>query len=256
MRLPLLLPALLLAGCQSGPGAKCTPCEQLPAVADAAGPFAQAASAAAKGGQEVSNAPTQTDPARINPNVLASSGAGAATWTKSDSETRRLTGAASTAQGLVIPTSADARTGGGVSPVVASLQSYVEDLRAALTLELTNPAADPQKRKELMAEIQGAVRAMAEAQASTAGTTTNNFNFQNSRNVLTSGNSSNSGEGDAASDLKAGAMRAAPEAAKAVMNAPEPAPATPESSPQPPAPAAPAPSFPAPADAPAPEQPK
>ena len=241
--LPLLLAiaaTTITIGCQSGPGNNCTPCEAIPAATATAAPFGEATAAAAKGGQEASNQPQQQDPARINPNTMASSGSGAATWTKQDSETRSQAGAPSVNQGLLLPTSADARAGGGggVSPLLASLQRQQDVLLSLLEKEYGNPMADPVRRVELQKSLDSLNALMAQAQASSNGLTTinNTYNLQNSRNVQTVANGSNSGDGQTAIDPAVAREIAGPtaETAKAALNGP----ATPESpeSPEPVAP--------------------
>lgn len=192
----------LLGSTQKGPGSTCSPCEQLPAVADATGPFAQAAAAAAKGGQEASNQPQQQDPARINPNVLASSGAGAATWNKADTETRSQAGAPSVNQGLVIPTAADARAGGGVSPVVAGLQVYVDRLTALLEAEAAKPMGerDPAAIQRYQEQIASAFQSMLAAQAGSQAQTVNTYNLQGAVVTQSVANGSASGDGQMAVD--------------------------------------------------------
>lgn len=249
-RFSLLLPLALascasfaLPGCssglgslapKSGPAMDCSPCDIAKTIQG--GVPGEVAAAAASGGQTASNQPTQTDPTRINPNVLASSGAGDATWTKSDTESRRQAGAPSVNQGLVLPTAADARTGGGVSPVVASLQALVDDLRERLR---SVACGDTTTQAQLLAAIADAHAAMAQAQAGAQAQTNNTYNFDGAKIVQTVGNSSNSGEGNAAAETPippSNALRSVPETTKAVMDAP-PDPAAPEAAAKSPLPA-------------------
>lgn len=200
---PILL-ALFLPGCATGPGpgASCDPCaeKEVGAGADAAAPFAQAAAASAKGGQEASNQPVQADPGARGILTPVSRGAGDQTVNSSTNEARSQAGAPSVNQGLVLPTAADARTGGGVSPVVASLQAYIDDLRAALKMAMLDPASPPDRANQIMVAINDAVGQMAQAQASAQATTHNTYNLQGSVVTQTVANGSASGDGQNAID--------------------------------------------------------
>ena len=199
--LAVMMTNLILAGCaSSGPGVACSPCEQATAAADASGTSSQAAAAAARGGQEASNNPQQGDNVPLKPLTVVSSGAGAATVNPTQTDTRSQAGAPSVNQGLVLPASADARTGGGVSPVVASLQSYIDDLRASLKMAMLDPTAPPDKVNRIMEAINAAVGQMAQAQASAQASTHNTFNLQGAVVTQTVANGSNSGDGQTAID--------------------------------------------------------
>ena len=190
---------------KSGSSTSCSTCEAAHAAAEATAPFAQAAAASAKGGQEASNQPVMTDPTRLTPNTILNSGTGTTTFTKGDTESRRLAGAPSTNLGLVIPNSASAQTGGGANPVVAGLQNYIDHLTTLMETEQGKPIGerDPSLVKQYQAEIAAAFQSMSTAQAATGGMTTNNYHFENSRNVQTASNSSNSGEGAASTETPA-----------------------------------------------------
>lgn len=234
---------LVLAGCATkGPGAECDTCAGQEVAPAATGPFAQAAGAAAEGGQRASNQPMMLDPARLAPVTNVNRGAGPLTASQANTEERSQAGAPSVTQGLVVPTSADARTGGGVSPVVASLQSYLDDLRASLKLALMDPAAPPGRVRELMDAINGTAGLMAQAQASAQATTHNTYNFDGARIVQSVANGSNSGDGTTAIDPAAAAAVGKPleGAARSVMEAPGAAPAPSGEAPTP-APGAPSP---------------
>lgn len=199
----LLLAACALAGCSTtGPGAACDPCatgETGPAN-EATGPLAQAAQANARGGQEASNQPIQTDPGARNVHTPISRGAGAQTVTDTSTEERSQAGAPSVNQGVVLPTSADARTGGGVSPVVASLQSYIDDLRASLKMAMLDPSSPPDKANRIMEAINSAVSQMAQAQASAQAHVSNTYHLEGAVITQTVANGSASGDGQNAID--------------------------------------------------------
>lgn len=232
-----------LCGCaSSGPGVACSPCEQTGAVAQANEPGAQAAAAAARGGQEASNNPQQGDHVPLKPLTVVSSGSGAATVNPTQTDTRSQAGAPSVNQGLVLPASADARTGGGVSPVVASLQAYIDDLRASLKMAMLDPTAPPDKANRIMDAINAAVGQMAQAQASAQASTHNTFNLQGAVVTQTVANGSASGDGQQAIDpANAKALaEGLPETVKAAGAAraplaPSPVPAVPETPSAPPA---------------------
>jgi hypothetical protein len=223
MRHALLLFALLfLCSCTTtGPGAACDPCatEEVNSGADATAPFAQAAAASAKGGQEASNQPVQSDPGARGVFTPISRGAGSQTATNNTEETRSQAGAPSVNQGLVLPTAADARTGGGVSPVVASLQLYMDDLRAQLKLAMLDPTAPPDKAQKIIEAINAAISQMAQAQASSQAQVSNVYHLEGARIVQSVANGSNSGDGQTAIDPKAAEAIAVPTAAavKATM---------------------------------------
>lgn len=245
--LVLALCCLFPACSTTGPGAACDPCatKEVESGADATAPFAQAAAASAKGGQEASNQPVQMDPGARGVFTPISRGAGSQTATNTTEESRSQAGAPSVNQGLVLPTAADARTGGGVSPVVASLQSYVDDLRAQLKMAMLDPTAPPDKANRIIEALNVAISQMAQAQSSAQAQVHNTYHLEGARIVQSVANGSNSGDGTTAIDPKAAAAVAGPtsEAVRATMAAPEPAPmpapAAPEARPEPPAGAAP-----------------
>lgn len=196
MRRFLILLTPLLAGCasgfgstQKGPATSCSTCEQTSAAVPEA---SSAAAAAATGGQSASNQPMQGDHVPLKPITVVSSGAGAATVNPTQSDTRSQAGAPSVNQGLVIPNSADARAGGGVSPVVASLSALVDDLREQL-----RQTQDPSRVASLLTAISDAHAMMAQAQASSNAQTVNNYHFDGARVVQSVANGSNSGSGEA-----------------------------------------------------------
>jgi hypothetical protein len=214
--------------------------EEVKPSAEATGPLAQAAAAGAKGGQEASNQPVQSDPGARGVFTPISRGAGAQTASNTTSESRSQAGAPSVNQGLVLPTAASAQTGGGVSPVVASLQAYMDDLRASLKLALLDPSTPPSRVSEIMAQINTVAGQMAQAQASAQATTHNTYNLQGAVVTQTVANGSASGDGQNAIDpanAKAVAeglpqvVRAAAEAKGAagpVADSPAPAPVEPK----------------------------
>lgn len=219
-----------LIGCMSaGPGAQCDPCAE--AEASAAAPFGEAAAAAAKGGQTASNQPQQQDPGARQIHTPISRGAGDQSISTTTEEARSQAGAPSVNQGLVLPTTAGAHTGGGVSPVVASLQGYVDDLRTQLKLAIMQGNAEQEGR--LIAAIDRAISQMAQAQASSKGTVHNTYNLQGSVNTQTVANGSNSGDGQTAIDPRnaeavANGLPKTVEAAARAAAAAKPAPAAPE----------------------------
>lgn len=244
LHLSLLLCALLflLPSCSTtGPGAACDPCaeKEVAAGSDATGPFAQAAAASAKGGQEASNQPVQSDPGARGVFTPISRGSGSQSATNTTTESRSQAGAPSVNQGLVLPTEASARTGGGVSPVVASLQAVVDDLRGQLKLAIMEGNADKEAR--LLAALDRSIAQMAQAQASAQGQTTNTYHLEGAVITQTVANGSASGDGQNAidpSNAKAvadGLPKVVEAAATAKAAAgPAPAPAAPDPSPVPP----------------------
>lgn len=198
-----LLSILGLSACTTvGPGSACDPCataETGPAN-EATGPLAQAASASARGGQEASNQPIQMDPGARDIHTPISRGAGNQTVTDTSEEKRSQAGAPSVNQGVVLPTAADARTGGGVSPVVASLQPLVDDLRAALKLALMDPTAPQSKIDSIHRALNDAISQMAQAQASAQGQVNNTYHLEGAVITQTVANGSASGDGQQAVD--------------------------------------------------------
>lgn len=197
----LIFAALAFAGCSTtGPGAACDPCatEEVSPSAEATGPLGQAAAASARGGQEASNQPVQSDPGARGVFTPISRGAGSQTATNTTNESRSQAGAPSVNQGVVLPTAADARTGGGVSPVVATLQGVVDDLRTQLKLAIMENNADKEAR--LTAALDRAISQMAQAQASAQAQTVNNYHLENSVITQTVANGSASGDGQNAID--------------------------------------------------------
>lgn len=240
--LALLLAVALLAGCSTtGPGVECDPCAQAEASsgATAAAPFAQAAAASASGGQRASNQPTMTDPGARGVFTPVSRGAGSQTANQTTHEQRSQAGAPSVNLGLVLPTEASASAGGGVSPVVASLQSYIDDLRASLKLALMDPTTPQGRVQELMAAINTAVGQMAQAQASTQGAVTNHYHFTGARIVQSVANGSSAGDSPTTAidpDAARAVGQPLSEATRAVMAGeppPEPVPAPDSPSPSP-----------------------
>lgn len=193
-----ILALLTLAACSSGPGpgAACDTCAV--AEASATGPFAEAAAAAADGGQTASNQPIQQDPGARHVYTPVSRGTGNQSVTTTTNDPRSQAGAPSVNQGLILPTEANAATGGGVSPVVASLQGYIDDLRTQYKLAVMQ--GDHELEKRISDNIDRAISQMAQAQASTRGVTNNTFNLQGSVNTQTVANGSNSGDGQTAID--------------------------------------------------------
>lgn len=212
-----ILVALILTGCSSGPGDDCDPCAA--AEAQASAPFGEAAAAAAKGGMTASNQPQQQDPGARQIHTPISRGAGDQNVTTATEESRSQAGAPSVNQGLVLPTEASASTGGGVSPVVASLQGYIDDLRTQLKLAIMQ--GDSELEQRLSANIDRAISQMAQAQASSKGVTNNTYNFDGARIVQSVANGSNSGDGQTAIDPAAATAIAEPlsKAAAATMAA-------------------------------------
>jgi hypothetical protein len=124
--------------------------------------------------------------------------------------------------------------------VVASLQAYMDDLRASLKLALLDPSTPPSRVSEIMAQINTVAGQMAQAQASAQATTHNTYNLQGAVVTQTVANGSASGDGQNAIDpanAKAVAeglpqvVRAAAEAKGAagpVADSPAPAPVEPK----------------------------
>lgn len=192
----VLLVAAFLVGCTglnpTLPGASDGPGTGGCDVCDATRPFADspaATVAAAEGGQRASNQPTQMDPARINPYTVVGRGSGATSSTTANRELRSQAGAPSVNQGLILPVDADAASGGGISPVVASLQALLDSENERLDLE-----ADPEERRKIRESIAGLVTAMAQAQSTAQGVTHNTYNLQGARVVQSVANGSKSGD--------------------------------------------------------------
>lgn len=189
------LAALILPACagprwanQPGPATDCATAENEVPEAPAA---ETAAVAGARGGQEASNQPVQSDPGARGVNTTWNRGSGPNTNSPTTTETRSQAGAPSVNQGLILPTSAFASA--AESPAVKALLARGETLRAALS--------DAIKRNDAMAisTITTALDRLDDrlvaATAAAGGSTTNVYDLRGARVSQIVANGSKSGDG-------------------------------------------------------------
>lgn len=196
--LAALLAAFVLPACagfhgpralnQPGPATDCSVApDEVPATPDAQ----SAAAAGARGGQEASNQPVQSDPGARGVHTTWNRGAGPVTANPVTTESRSQAGAPSVNQGLILPTSAFASA--AESPAVKALLERAAVLRASL--------ADAIKRNDSLAiaTLLGALDKIDErlitATAAAGGSTTNVYNLQGARVSQIVANGSKSGDG-------------------------------------------------------------
>lgn len=211
---------VLLAACKSGPGPECDKCAEAEANPVAAMPGAQAAGAAASGGQRASNQPELYDTARISPFTVVGRGTGDTNPSISSTETRSLAGAPSVNQGLVLPATAEASTGGGVSAAVQEERELIRDLRAQLAFAVSS--GDNSTRDKLLEEIRAAMNRLSAASIPTPNVV--HYHLENSKTVQTVANGAKSGDTPGTAVDAEAAKAIAEPAARAVgsvMTAPE-----------------------------------
>lgn len=227
------------AGRTRGPAVDDTSaCGEVPPIPSV--PDGAAAAATAEGGQRASNQPVQMDPARIQPQTVWNRGAGPNTNSPTTSETRQLAGAPSVNQGLILPTSADARASAADNPAVAAITARLESLRRAYQQALDRGQAEA--AAAISKSMDEAEVRLVSAVGAAAGTTSNTYNLQNSVNTQTVANGATAGGpgGDVGAPAPAAARARtlrAPGVAPIEMPAPPPEPITAS----PPTPALPAP---------------
>ncbi len=214
-RCPILilaaLAALILPACAgprwaNQPGPATDACSVPDEVPDA--PAAETAAAAgARGGQEASNQPVQSDPGARGVNTTWNRGSGPNTNSPTTTETRSQAGAPSVNQGLILPTSAFASA--AESPAVKALLARGETLRAALS--------DAIKRNDSLAiaSITTALDRLDDrlvaATAAAGGSTTNVYDLRGARvsQIVANGSKSGDGPGGAIAPDTAAAVGAA-----------------------------------------------
>ena len=229
-----LVVALPLAACagltgpralnQPGPATDCSVApDEVPSTPDAS----SAAAAGARGGQEASNQPVQSDPGARGVHTTWNRGAGPVTANPVTTESRSQAGAPSVNQGLILPTSAFASA--AESPAVKALLERAAVLRASLS--------DAIKRNDSLAiaTLLGALDKIDErlitATAAATGTVNNTYNLQGARvsQIVANGSKSGDGPGGAISPDTATAVGAsADKVVGATMAGPDaPVPAAP-----------------------------
>lgn len=168
---------LLLGACATqGAGARTNP-------AAIAQPCAgqDAAAAAAAGGQQAHQAPFSEDTARLAPQTTWAGGSGAASTTSADNETRHVVSGGAQNCGVILPTDANASTGGGSNPAVMEAAKTVSAYRSMLQVALMDPSTMPERIDLLSAKLAEAQESLAVAQAASTVTHVTNHNFQGSR---------------------------------------------------------------------------
>lgn len=177
--------------------------------------------AQARGGQEASNQPVQSDPGARGIQTTWARG-GPATNSSSTTESRSQAGAPSVNQGLILPT--EASVGGGGSPAVVQAAENVKMYRLQMQVALADPNTPAAKIDAISKMLSDAQVALATAESGSRPVV--NFNLQNSTNTQTVANGSRSG-GDGADSVGTAAARAAraPGGGTAVSPEPPPAPA-------------------------------
>ena len=207
----LLLPACAAGGLhgpkwanQPGPGTDaCSVPDEVPETPSAE----TAAAAGARGGQEASNQPVQSDPGARGVVTTWNRGSGPNISTPTTTETRSQAGAPSVNQGLILPTSAFANA--AESPAVKALLARGETLRAAL--------GDAIKRNDSLAiaSITTALDRLDDrlvaATAAAGGSTTNVYDLRGARvsQIVANGSKSGDGPGGAIAPDTAAAVGAA-----------------------------------------------
>lgn len=212
-----------LAGCQSGPGAKCDDC----AVAEAkpVGDGAQAAAASASGGQRAEQAPFADDRGRLAPVTAVGRGAGDTSNSSSNAEQRSVASGGAQNLGVNLPTSAEASTGaGGLSPSVLSAGRTVEAYRASLQLALMAQPPNPDMVRFLSEQLAKAQETMAMVEAGTRAVVNNTWNQDHQSNTITGVSKATSGEPNKEDPETVKALGAAVSGLKPSASFPEPVP--------------------------------
>lgn len=189
---------------QPGPATDCSVApDEVPETPDAS----SAAAAGARGGQEASNQPVQSDPGARGVHTTWNRGAGPVTANPVTTESRSQAGAPSVNQGLILPTSAFASA--AESPAVKALLERAAVLRASLS--------DAIKRNDSLAiaTLLGALDKIDErlitATAAAGGSTTNVYDLRGARvsQIVANGSKSGDGPGGAIAPDTAAAVGAA-----------------------------------------------
>jgi hypothetical protein len=200
-----------------GPGVDCDPCAQ--AEANPVGPGSQAAAAAAAGGQRANNAPFAEDTARLQPQVTIGRGQGATTSSSADSEHRQVASGGAQNLGVVLPTEANASTGGGISVAVQEAARTVAAYRSMLQCALLNPACPPDRISLLSEQLARAQESLAAAQATANAPNVTNNHFENARVQLFGISTSKTGPDEA---INPDVVKPMAEAAANVLSEPSP----------------------------------
>ncbi len=110
-----------------------------------------------------------------------SGGAGAASSNSADSETRHVVSGGAQNCGVILPTEADAKAGGGSNPAVVEASKTVAAYRAMLQLALSDPSVMPDRIAMLSTKLAESQEALAAAQSAANVQHVVNYNFQSSR---------------------------------------------------------------------------
>lgn len=193
----LLLVAFLLTACVGqGAGVDCDPCAQAEATAGLGG---DAASAAAKGGQDANQAPFATDNVSPNAKTTLSRGAGDSRSSSADQDVKHVVSGGAQNCGVILPTNANASNSGGTNPAISEAAKTVASFRAMLQCALMDPTTPPDRIEYLGSQIAQAQESLAQAQAASTVTHVTNNNFQASRiNQVPVSSSSSAGRPDPA----------------------------------------------------------
>lgn len=238
-----LLAALAFSACSSalgstaaaGPGKDCDSCARAEVAPATDG--AQEAAAAARGGQEASQAPFAKDTARIHPLTAVGRGSGPNSVSSADSEERHVVSGGAQNCGINIPTTAEASNagagGGGTSLATQAARQTVD----ILNLKLQQAA--PADIAPLLSALAEAQRALAASSVNDRPNVTITYHQDHQRNVLTPFSSSDAdgtagGSASGSANRDAGARTAAAAAAsKAMEPSPDDAVPTPPPPPTP-----------------------
>lgn len=169
-----------------------------------------AAAAAATGGQEASNQPVMTDPARLQPQTVWNRGSGPNTNSPTSTDVRSQAGAPSVNQGLVLPTAATAHASVADNPAVRAVQERLADLRAAWKDAVARGAMDAAKALSEQMDTAEA-RLLSATAAAGGGQVTNVYDLRGARvsQIVANGSKSGDGPGGAISPDTATAVGAA-----------------------------------------------
>jgi hypothetical protein len=237
MRHLLIVLALLLAGCQSGPGVDdCDTCEGS-AIAQPGGPGSSAAAANAAGGQRVGQDPRATDTARISPNTVIGRGAGPTTSDVNSAEGRVVTSGPGITMALQAGTEALAHSraaeGGAISQSVLQYRADIQALQKDAQILLASGNTEG-----YLAVLDRISRMQSELVAAERGTAAQirNYYFQQGQRVVFSNVSGTAGGNPTAPPVSEEGAKAAANAlgpvGAATMNSPDAKPVGPQTVPE------------------------
>ena len=208
----LVLCTLLLAGCQSGPGADCDECS-LNEVQAVAAPGGNAAAAGAVAGQRASNAPFVEDKVSPRTKVTVGRGGGDTYSGSADMEHRAVSSGGAQNLALMNPATASADASGGVSLSVQEAAKSVASARRVYEVAAMNPATSDGRLEFLADQIIAAQEKLNAATASSRSNVTNNYHMGGDNTIVGYSRAGN-GEGpdtpEALEAMKAAAERVLP----------------------------------------------